>query len=74
VARELESRIRLYGRPESLVQDYTATELTSRAILEWQTQTGIACTSIARANRNRSASSKGLAALLRPTEACATSA
>ena len=33
--------IRLYGRPETVVSD-NGTELTSRAILEWQNQTGIA--------------------------------
>ena len=41
VARELDRCIRLYGRPETIVSD-NGTELTSRAILEWQNQTGIA--------------------------------
>jgi putative transposase len=41
VVRELERCIRLYGRPETIVSD-NGTELTSRAILEWQNQTGIA--------------------------------
>ncbi len=40
VVRELECCIRLYGRPETIVSD-NGTELTSRAILEWQNQTGI---------------------------------
>lgn len=41
VARELDRCIRLYGRPETIVSD-NGTELTSRAILEWQNQNGIA--------------------------------
>lgn len=41
VARELDRCIRLYGKPETIVSD-NGTELTSRAILEWQNQTGIA--------------------------------
>jgi putative transposase len=41
VVRELERCIRLYGRPETIVSD-NGTELTSRVILEWQNQTGIA--------------------------------
>ena len=41
VARELDRCIRLYGKPEIIVSD-NGTELTSRAILEWQNQTGIA--------------------------------
>ncbi|GGH04679.1 transposase [Glycocaulis albus] len=41
VVRELERCIRLYGRPDTIVLD-NGTELTSRAILEWQNQTGIA--------------------------------
>ncbi|GGB69341.1 transposase [Henriciella pelagia] len=41
VARELDRCIRLYGRPETIVSD-NGTELTSRAILEWQNETGIA--------------------------------
>jgi putative transposase len=40
VVRELERCFRLYGRPETIVSD-NGTELTSRAILEWQNQTGI---------------------------------
>ena len=41
VVRELDRCIRLYGRPETIVSD-NGTELTSRAILEWQNETGIA--------------------------------
>lgn len=40
VVRELERCIRLYGRPDTIVSD-NGTELTSRAVLEWQNQTGI---------------------------------
>jgi len=39
VARELDALIRLYGRPQSIVSD-NGTELTSRAMLEWQNETG----------------------------------
>ena len=41
VVRELDRCIRLYGKPETIVSD-NGSELTSRAILEWQNQTGIA--------------------------------
>lgn len=41
VVRELDRCIRLYGKPETIVSD-NGTELTSRAILEWRNQTGIA--------------------------------
>ncbi len=41
VARELDGLIRLYGKPTTIVSD-NGTELTSRAILEWQNQTGVA--------------------------------
>lgn len=41
VARELDRIIRLYGKPKTIVSD-NGTELTSRAILEWQNDTGIA--------------------------------
>jgi len=41
VARELDRCIRLYGKSETVVSD-NGTELTGRAILEWQKQTGIA--------------------------------
>jgi putative transposase len=41
VARELDGLIRLYGKPTSIVSD-NGTELTSRAILEWQNETGVA--------------------------------
>ncbi len=40
VARELDAVIRLYGKPEMMVSD-NGTELTSRAILEWQNETGV---------------------------------
>ena len=40
VARELDAVIRLYGRPELVVSD-NGTELTSRAILEWQNESGV---------------------------------
>ena len=41
VARELDAVIRLYGRPETIVSD-NGTELTSRAMLRWQSERGIA--------------------------------
>ena len=41
VARELDGLIRLYGKPTTIVSD-NGTELTSRAILAWQNQTGVA--------------------------------
>ena len=41
VARELDRLVRLYGRPETIVSD-NGSELTSRAILEWQNETSIA--------------------------------
>lgn len=41
VARELDGLIRLYGKPATIVSD-NGTELTSRAILEWQNRTGVA--------------------------------
>jgi putative transposase len=41
VARELDGLIRIYGKPTTIVSD-NGTELTSRAILEWQNQTGVA--------------------------------
>ena len=41
VARELDSLIRLYGKPTTIVSD-NGTELTSRTILEWQNKTGVA--------------------------------
>ncbi len=40
VARELDAVVRLYGKPETIVSD-NGTELTSRAMLEWQNATGI---------------------------------
>ena len=40
VARELDALIRLYGKPRRMVSDNGA-ELTSKAVLEWQNQTGI---------------------------------
>ncbi len=40
VARELDALIRLYGKPETIVSD-NGTEFTSRAILEWQNNTGV---------------------------------
>jgi len=40
VARELDRIIRLYGKPETIVSD-NGSELTSRAILEWQNGTGV---------------------------------
>jgi putative transposase len=40
VARELDAVIRLYGKPELVVSD-NGTELTSRAILEWQNESGV---------------------------------
>ena len=41
VARELDRLIQLYGKPTTIVSD-NGTELTSRAILEWQNETGVA--------------------------------
>ncbi len=41
VARELDRLIRLYGKPETIVSD-NGSELTSRAILEWQNERGVA--------------------------------
>lgn len=41
VVRELDAMIRLYGKPACIVSD-NGTEFTSRAVLEWQTRTGIA--------------------------------
>jgi len=41
VARELDAIIRLYGAPETIISD-NGTELTSRAILEWQNSIGVA--------------------------------
>jgi putative transposase len=40
VARELDAIIRLYGKPKTIVSD-NGTELTSRAILEWQNDSGV---------------------------------
>lgn len=40
VARELDALIRLYGRPRQIVSD-NGTEFTSRAILNWQNETGV---------------------------------
>lgn len=41
VARELDRAIRLYGKPGTIVSD-NGTELTSRAMLDWQNRTGVA--------------------------------
>lgn len=41
VARELDAIIRLYGKPKTIVSD-NGTELTSRAILKWQNDSGVA--------------------------------
>lgn len=40
VSRELDKLIRLYGQPKMIVSD-NGTELTSRAILDWQNRTGV---------------------------------
>jgi len=40
VARELDALIRLYGKPTTIVSD-NGTELTSRAMLEWQNESGV---------------------------------
>jgi putative transposase len=40
VARELDRLTRLYGKPKTIVSD-NGSELTSRAILEWQNETGV---------------------------------
>ena len=49
VARELDAAIRLHGKPGTIVSDNSlprtrsgGTELTSRAMLEWQGRTGVA--------------------------------
>jgi len=41
VARELTALIRLYGKPDCIVSD-NGTEFTSRAILKWAGDTGVA--------------------------------
>jgi putative transposase len=41
VARELDALVRLYGKPKSIVSD-NGTEFTSRAILKWADQNGVA--------------------------------
>ena len=41
VARELDALVRLYGKPKSIVSD-NGTEFTSRAILRWADQNGVA--------------------------------
>ena len=41
VARELDAMIRIYGKPQCIVSD-NGTEFTSRAMLEWQTEAGVA--------------------------------
>lgn len=41
VARELETLIARHGKPQTIVSD-NGSELTSRAILQWQNETGIA--------------------------------
>jgi putative transposase len=41
VVRELDAMIRLYGKPACIVSD-NGTEFTSRAVLEWQSRTGVA--------------------------------
>lgn len=41
VARELDAMMRLYGKPACIVSD-NGTELTSRAILSWQSSAGVA--------------------------------
>ncbi len=40
VARELDRLIRLYGKPDTVVSD-NGTERTSRALLEWQNESGV---------------------------------
>lgn len=40
VARELDAAIRLYGKPRTIVSD-NGPEFTSRAMLDWQNQTGV---------------------------------
>ena len=41
VARELDAMIRVYGKPDCIISDH-GTEFTSRAMLEWQTRSGVA--------------------------------
>ena len=48
VARELDALILLYGKPATVVSD-NGTELTSRATLDWQNDTGVQWHYIARA-------------------------
>lgn len=40
VARELDALIRVYGKPATIVSD-NGTELTSRALLDWQNRAGV---------------------------------
>ncbi len=40
VAREPDRLIRLYGKPDTVVSD-NGTERTSRALLEWQNESGV---------------------------------
>lgn len=41
VTRELDAMIRIYGKPLSIISD-NGPEFTSRAVLDWQNQTGVA--------------------------------
>lgn len=40
VGRELDALVRLYGKPQTIVSD-NGTELTSRAMLDWQNRNGV---------------------------------
>jgi putative transposase len=40
VVRELDALVRLYGKPTAIISD-NGTELTSRAVLEWQNENGV---------------------------------
>lgn len=57
VARKLDRLIEVRGRPTSVVSD-NGTELTSRAMLRWQLETGVGWHDIHPANRSRTASSR----------------
>lgn len=64
VARELDALIRLYGKPATIVSDNQA-ELTSRAMLEWQSATGVNWHYIARGKPTQNAFIEAFNARLR---------
>jgi len=66
VARELDTLVRLYGKPACIVSD-NGTEFTSRAILKWASENRVEWHSSIRASRSRTGS------LNRSMDRCATS-